>query len=103
MAFSRGERWIIAAASSAPGPATMATRVTSAGLLRNAIPNPSASSTGKANTQKITSGSRLSSFMRAISRWVKPDQRPLRRGGRGSAPSVRVEGVCWATVIGTQK
>ena len=47
---------------------TMAMGVTSAGLLRNARPSPRASSTGKPNTQKMTSGSRLSSSNRAINR-----------------------------------
>src|SRR4029077_7935371 len=56
----------------------MATEVTLAGLLRKAIPRPSARRTGNPKTQKMTSGSRLSSSRRAPSRCRKPDQRPVR-------------------------
>src|SRR5262249_60881879 len=58
-----------------------ATEVVSAGLLRKAIPSPSASSSGKTKTQKMISGSRFSSSIRAQSKCQKPAQRPLRKAG----------------------
>jgi hypothetical protein len=63
----------------APAPSITTTEVMSAGLLRKAMPRPAASSSGKTKTQNTTSGSRLSSMMRAQSRWRYPVQRPLRR------------------------
>jgi hypothetical protein len=58
----------IASVFCAPAPSITTTEVTSAGLLRKAMPNPAASSSGKMKTQNTTSGSRLSSSMRAQSR-----------------------------------
>src|SRR5437899_3512806 len=80
-------------------PDTIATRVASLGLLRKAIPRPSASSSGNTNTQKTTSGSRLSSSIRAMSKCVYPDQRPFRFGGRPRGRLVVVTGVSCATLI----
>src|SRR6266478_4207131 len=77
------EPWSMASVFCAPSPAITTTDVTSAGLLRKAMPNPAASSSGKMKTQNTTSGSRLSSRMRAHSRCRYPDQRSLWRAGPG--------------------
>src|SRR5258708_3018692 len=87
------ELWSMASVFCAPSPAITTTDVTSAGLLRKAMPNPAASSSGKMKTQNTTSGSRLSSIMRAQSRCRYPDQRPLWRTERLGWPGFGVVGV----------
>src|SRR5207249_6884756 len=53
---------------SEPAAATTPTAISSGGLLRKATPRPTARRIGKTNTQKTTSGSRISSRIRARTR-----------------------------------
>src|SRR5882724_4870574 len=93
-----GERCNISSVACASGPETITTELVSAGLLRKATPKPSANNSGKANTQNKTSGSRLSSRMRAARRCEKPAQRPL-YFGEAVLPCDGVTVNCFVVVI----
>src|SRR5436305_4896320 len=75
------------------GPATIATELVSPGFWRKAMPNPTASSSGKTNTQNMTSGSRHISVKRVFTNCRKAIQRALPRG-----PAV---GAGFGVVLGT--
>ncbi len=68
---SAGDVFSAANRPRADGPSITPTGILSGALSRNANPSASARSMGKMNTQKIASGSRPNSFVRAIVSSIK--------------------------------